>query len=189
VGFIASFAFSQGAVIWVYLSEVFPQPRARQGPKPGQPHALGDERGLIPGISAVAAASGRGAVCVLRRHDGAAILRGVVLVIPKPRELRWNKCRRRWGLPDDEKYCLASCSDWLCCCWARFCTLDWVWRRWRRPLLPCRSSGFWREWRCMRGYRKEAPKQAPIPADEPTCWRARGSIVSSAPFATAERPA
>jgi len=24
VGFIASFAFSQGAVIWVYLSEVFP---------------------------------------------------------------------------------------------------------------------------------------------------------------------
>ena len=30
VGFIASFAFSQGAVIWVYISEIFPTPvRAR----------------------------------------------------------------------------------------------------------------------------------------------------------------
>jgi MFS transporter, SP family, arabinose:H+ symporter len=31
VGFIASFAFSQGAVIWVYLSEVFPNPVRAKG--------------------------------------------------------------------------------------------------------------------------------------------------------------
>ena len=44
VGFIAFFAFSQGAVIWVYLSEVFPNRCARQGAEPGQFHALGHER-------------------------------------------------------------------------------------------------------------------------------------------------
>ncbi len=31
IGFIASFAFSQGAVIWVYISEVFPNPVRAQG--------------------------------------------------------------------------------------------------------------------------------------------------------------
>jgi hypothetical protein len=31
VGFIASFSFSQGAVIWVYISEVFPTPVRAKG--------------------------------------------------------------------------------------------------------------------------------------------------------------
>ena len=44
VGFIAFFAFSQGAVIWVYLGEVFPTSVRAKRPEPGQLHALGDER-------------------------------------------------------------------------------------------------------------------------------------------------
>ena len=44
VGFIAFFAFSQGAVIWVYLSEVFPDRGPREGAEPGQLHALDHER-------------------------------------------------------------------------------------------------------------------------------------------------
>ncbi len=39
VAFIAFFAFSQGAVIWVFISEVFTS--ARQRPEPGDLHALG----------------------------------------------------------------------------------------------------------------------------------------------------
>ena len=35
VGYIAFFAFSQGAVIWVYLSEVFPNRVRAKGQSPG----------------------------------------------------------------------------------------------------------------------------------------------------------
>ena len=43
VVFIAFFAFSQGAVIWVYLTEIFPTAvAARTGAR--QRHALGHER-------------------------------------------------------------------------------------------------------------------------------------------------
>ena len=44
VCYIAFFAFSQGAVIWVYIGEVFPESRARFRPKSWQLHTLGDGR-------------------------------------------------------------------------------------------------------------------------------------------------
>ena len=41
MGFIACFAVSHGAVLWVYISEVVSKPHARQGAEPGQFRAPG----------------------------------------------------------------------------------------------------------------------------------------------------
>jgi len=60
VGFIASFAFSQGAVIWVYLSEVFPTRVRAKGQSLGS-FTHWSMNALISGIFPVLAASSGGA--------------------------------------------------------------------------------------------------------------------------------
>jgi SP family arabinose:H+ symporter-like MFS transporter len=59
VGYIASFAFSQGAVIWVYLSEVFPNNVRAKGQSLGSfTHWI--MNALISGIFPLLAASAGG---------------------------------------------------------------------------------------------------------------------------------
>ncbi len=80
IGYIAFFAFSQGAVICVYLSEVFPT-RVR-----GKGQSLGSfthwfMNALISGtFPLMAAASGAYPFCVFLAHDGASVLCRSVLL-------------------------------------------------------------------------------------------------------------
>ena len=80
VAYIAFFAFSQGAVIWVYISEVFPNRVRAKG------QSLGSFTHWIMNAIDLRSFSGAGgqvevdSVRFLRRHDGAAVLRGVVHV-------------------------------------------------------------------------------------------------------------
>ena len=80
VGYIAFFAFSQGAVIWVYLSEVFPNRVRAKGQSLGSAtHWV--MNAIISGVFPVLAASFRlHAVHVFLGDDGGAILRGVVVL-------------------------------------------------------------------------------------------------------------
>jgi MFS family permease len=45
MAFIAFFAFSQGAVIWVFISEIFPKPGSGKRTDAGKLNALGDGHG------------------------------------------------------------------------------------------------------------------------------------------------
>ena len=74
--FIAFFAFSQGAVIWVYLAEIFPTRGALTWPGAGQRHALGNECADRAGVSDDRRVHAGAAVRVLRGLHGVAILRG-----------------------------------------------------------------------------------------------------------------
>ena len=68
IAFIAFFAFSQGAVIWVYLSEVFPNRVRAKGQSLGSFDALGHERDLSYAFPVIAASSGAAPFVVLRRR-------------------------------------------------------------------------------------------------------------------------
>ena len=58
VGFIAFFAFSQGAVIWVYISEVFPTRVRAKGQSLGSFYSLVYERAISWAFPVLAAKSG-----------------------------------------------------------------------------------------------------------------------------------
>ena len=74
--FIAFFAFSQGAVIWVYLAEIFPTAVRVTRPGFGQHHALAHERAHRHGVSDDRRESARLAVRILRRLHGGAVFCG-----------------------------------------------------------------------------------------------------------------
>ena len=80
IGFIASFAFSQGAVIWVYLSEIFPTAVRARG------QSLGSSTHWVMNalISWTSSHHCRvfqgGALRPVLRHDGAAILHRAALL-------------------------------------------------------------------------------------------------------------
>ena len=76
VGFIAFFAFSQGAVIWVYIGEVFPNQVRAKGQSLGQLFALVHERRHLSDLSVGRALLRRVPVRVLLGDDGGAIVRG-----------------------------------------------------------------------------------------------------------------
>ena len=73
IGYIAFFAFSQGSVIWVYISEIFPNRVRARGQALGSfthwfwaavvSWTLPDHRGSVRGLG----------LRILRRHDGAAV--------------------------------------------------------------------------------------------------------------------
>ena len=73
IGYIASFAFSQGAVIWVYISEVFPNRVRAKGQSLGRFVALGYEWAHLAHLPNHGCQIGRHAVRVLRCDDGAAV--------------------------------------------------------------------------------------------------------------------
>ena len=73
IGFIASFAFSQGAVIWVYLSEIFPSAVRARGQSLGSAtHWLANAviSALFPVVAAFTTSA---AVRLLRTLHGAAV--------------------------------------------------------------------------------------------------------------------
>ena len=73
VGFIAFFAFSQGAVIWVYLSEVFPNMVRAKGQSLGSfTHWIYECRDLC-GLSHIGGTFGIDTVCILRCHHGPSV--------------------------------------------------------------------------------------------------------------------
>ena len=95
--FIASHAFGQGAVIWVFISEIFPnRVRAR-----GQ--ALGSTTHWVMAaliswtFPIIAKSSGRPRLRLLRGHDGPAAPLGAVPSCPRPRACRWRRSRRSWA--------------------------------------------------------------------------------------------
>ena len=79
VAYIGFFAISQGAVIWVYISEVFPNRVRSKGQSPGQFHSLDHERYDRVHLPDLRGAFWRRVpIRVLRGHDGADVLRGDV---------------------------------------------------------------------------------------------------------------
>ena len=98
VGYIAFFAFSQGAVIWVYLSEVFPNSVRAKGQSLGSFSHWFMNAGHLADLSADGRYFGRLPVRILFRDDGAAVLCCVVLSIRRPKACRWRKCRRSWRI-------------------------------------------------------------------------------------------
>ena len=96
VGFIFFFAISQGAVIWVYISEVFPTRVQVEGAEPGQFLALDHERDYHQGVSVDRGGVGRSTLYLLFRDDGAAVLRGACLSTRKRRGSAWSRCSGNW---------------------------------------------------------------------------------------------
>ena len=92
IGYIAFFALSQGAVIWVYISEVFPT-RVR---------AKGQSLGSFTHWAMNAAISGTFPLFAASSGSAPFVFFSVMMVlqffvvfssIPRPREYRWNRCR------------------------------------------------------------------------------------------------
>ncbi len=85
IGFIASFAFSQGAVIWVYISEIFPtEVRARGQSIGSSTHWLMDA--IIVSLFPVVAAFSKGAPFVF--FAGMVVLQFIVVLVFFPETKR-----------------------------------------------------------------------------------------------------
>ena len=76
VGYIAFFAFSQGAVIWVYISEVFPNRVRAKGQSLGSSSHWHERRDLGD-LPLDGGKVWRGAVSVFCGYDGGAVFCGV----------------------------------------------------------------------------------------------------------------
>ena len=74
VAYIAFFSVSQGAVIWVYIAEVFPNRVRSKGPEPGIILALDYERDHLAAFSGARKIFGWTALRILCGHDDAAVL-------------------------------------------------------------------------------------------------------------------
>ena len=74
VAYIAFFAISQGAVIWVYISEVFPNRVRAKGQSVGSSSHWIMNAIIAYTFPQLAKSSGRVSLCVFRGDDGAAIL-------------------------------------------------------------------------------------------------------------------
>jgi sugar porter (SP) family MFS transporter len=93
VGFIAAFAFSQGAVIWVYISEVFPTGvRARGQSLGAATHWVANA--LISGLFPLVAARSRGAPFYLFALMTAAQLLVVAFAFPETRGVKLEDMAR-----------------------------------------------------------------------------------------------
>jgi len=91
VGYIAFFAISQGAVIWVYISEIFPTRVRAKG------QALGSSshwimNALIAYTFPQLAKSSGAYPFVLFSAMMVVQFFVVLLVFPEPRESRWSRC-------------------------------------------------------------------------------------------------
>ena len=78
VAYIAFFSVSQGAVIWVYIAEVFPNRVRSKGQSPGVFGTLDYECGDLAAFSRAGEVLRGIAICVLCGHDYAAVFCGVV---------------------------------------------------------------------------------------------------------------
>ncbi len=78
VGYIAFFAFSQGAVIWVYISEVFPNSVRAKGQSLGSFSHWFMNASDLRDIPADGGFFRRLPVCFFLNHDGCAVFRSVI---------------------------------------------------------------------------------------------------------------
>jgi MFS transporter, SP family, arabinose:H+ symporter len=97
IGYIAFFAFSQGLVIWVYLSEVFPTRVWAKG------QSLGSSthwfmNALISWTFPMIAAESRGAPFVIFSALMVVQFFVVLFIYPETRASPWKTCRRKWQL-------------------------------------------------------------------------------------------
>jgi hypothetical protein len=118
IGYIAFFAFSQGAVIWVYISEVFPN--SGKGAKPGEFHALVNDRNPVMDISAPQCAFRSGAFRLLLKHDGGPVLRRSVRLPRNQGHLAGGHAKEaRYRLADWRGFTLFSNgnSERVLSCW------------------------------------------------------------------------
>ena len=99
VGYIAFFAFSQGAVIWVYLCEVFPNSVRAKGQSLGSFSHWFMNAAISLIFPLMAASSGAYPFVFFAAMMVRAVLRRAFSFTPKPRACRWKKCRRSWGSP------------------------------------------------------------------------------------------
>ena len=97
IGYIAFFAFSQGAVIWVYISRDLPQPRpgARAGARQLHPLVLG-RRGELD-VPDRRRGHRRAGVRVFRRDDAAAV-RARVRFLPETKGVSLEQIQRTLGI-------------------------------------------------------------------------------------------
>jgi hypothetical protein len=100
IGYIAFFAFSQGAVIWVYISEVFPNTVRAKGQSLGS-FSHWFMNALISGIFPLMAASSGAYPFVFFNHDGGTVLRGPFCL---------SRDKRVFTRRNAEKDCLAQSS-------------------------------------------------------------------------------
>jgi MFS transporter, SP family, arabinose:H+ symporter len=97
IGFIASFAFSQGAVIWVYLAEVFPNNVRAKGQSLGSfSHWL--MNALISGVFPLLAASSGGYPFAFFAAMMALQFFVVLLVYPETKNLTLEEMQKKMGL-------------------------------------------------------------------------------------------
>ena len=90
--FIAFFAFSQGAVIWVYLAEIFPTAVRSRGQALGSATHWGMNALIAQAFPMMARVHAGAAVRVLRGVHGGAVLRGARAISPRRAAWSW----RRW---------------------------------------------------------------------------------------------
>jgi MFS family permease len=95
IGFIGFFAFSQGAVIWVYLSEVFPNLVRAKGQSLGSfTHWI--MNAIIAFTFPLVATLSRPAPFVFFAVMTVVQFIVVLLVFPRPPASRSKTCRKRW---------------------------------------------------------------------------------------------
>src|SRR5207248_4785006 len=97
VGYIAFFAFSQGAVIWVYLSEVFPNRVRAKGQSLGS-FAHWFMNALISGIFPLMAASSRGTPFVFFSGMMALQFFVVLFVYPETKGFTLEEMQSKMGI-------------------------------------------------------------------------------------------
>jgi MFS family permease len=97
VGFTASFAFSQGAVIWVYLSEVFPNRVRAKGQSLGS-FSHWFMNALISGIFPLMAAASGGAPFVFFSAMMVVQFFVVLFFYPETKGITLEQMQRKLGL-------------------------------------------------------------------------------------------
>jgi SP family arabinose:H+ symporter-like MFS transporter len=97
IGFIAFFAFSQGAVIWVYLSEVFPNRVRAKGQSLGS-FSHWFMNALISGIFPLMAASSGGAPFVFFASMMVLQFFVVLFFYPETKGVTLEQMQRKLGL-------------------------------------------------------------------------------------------
>ena len=97
VGFIFFFAISQGAVIWVYISEVFPDAGTVEGPEPGKLVALDHERDYHEAFPSIAAMSA-GAPFIFFSAMMALQFFVVLFIYPETKGMSLEQMQRRLGI-------------------------------------------------------------------------------------------
>jgi hypothetical protein len=97
VGYIASFAFSQGAVIWVYISEVFPNRVRAKGQSLGS-FSHWFVNALISGIFPLMAARSGGAPFVFFAVMMVAQFFVVLAIYPETKGVSLEEMQRRMAI-------------------------------------------------------------------------------------------